>query len=187
MAPTRRQIIASAGTLITGGIATSIATQPTTGQTSVSVNGLSVPDASTQASSLSDIGLAIDGDYQYSTNQEPSRIVIRLSASRNNGYRQIDALEPTPNSPSDSGGYELSGSLLNLQSLQSGELVPSNPGETNSYTIDIRVAMEITHPNGQTAQATAEETVTIDVTKSEVTISASIGGSGQIQFETPTN
>jgi hypothetical protein len=74
-----------------------------------------------------------------------------------------------------------------LQSLQSGELVPSTPGETETYEIDVKVTMDITHPNGQTAQATAEETVPIEVTKSEVGISASIGGSGQIQFETPTN
>ena len=188
MAPTRRQLIASTGTVISGGLVATLFTTNSNAQTDVQLNGLSVQSASTTADRIEDVLLSVDASYTYDAGVNPTRVILRLEAKTNNSWMQIDATEPDTVSQSQSETIQLKGSLLKLESLDADKLVPTERGSTNSMSIDVRLTLEIQHDGDSIGTANSEDSTSINITREEIQIGMSVGGDGSIiiSTETPT-
>lgn len=184
MAPTRRQLIASAGVLLGGGAVATLATDNAQAQTDTEINGLQVPDESVETDTpISTIALSVDASYQWESSVTPTRAILRLEATTTENYRQIDATT-LPLEQSNSGSTTLEGSLSNLSGLD--DLVPETKGAENTQDISIKITLELLHNGREIGRANAEETTTLKVSQSTVEVSASLGGSGNLEVTTET-
>jgi len=185
--PTRRQLIVSAGTLITGGAVATTLTNDANAQLSTEINGLELPDASIETNTpVESITLSVDASYQYDTSIVPDRLQLRLEAKTTDEWQQIDAVNATVDGSSHSSSTTLNGSLSSLSGLET--IVPSERGTTNTESIEVRLTLTARYDGREIGTANASETVEIQATREDITIGMSVGGSGSLEVttETPT-
>ena len=182
---TRRKVLISAGSVITGGTAIATLTNDANAQLSTSINGLSVPDKSIETSTaIETITLSVDASYSYDTSIVPDRLQLRLQAKTGSEWVQIDAVNATIDGQSHSSSVTLEGSLLSLNGLET--IVPTERGTTNTESIDVRLTLTARYDGSNIGTANASETVTIEATKEDIQIGMSIGGDGSISISTET-
>lgn len=177
----RRELLASLGTVATGGIVLTQMTNPANAQ--VTIDGLSVADETVETTTdISSVDLEVNGQVDYTTNSDPTRIVIRLEAAPHDGdYTQITATEID----TTSSDYTVSGGLEDV--IDMDNIMPSDPGGENNITLDFRVGLEVYVDGSEVASATSTDTATLTVQHGSVSVEASIGGDGGIMVETATS
>jgi hypothetical protein len=181
----RRQLLASAGAFISGGIAVGFATQESSAQLDTSIQGLSVPDKSIKTNTgIKRLRLKVDANYSYDTTVTPDRLVLRLEAKTRDKWTQIDAVGATIEGNSYTNTIPLAGSLTVLDGLDS--MLPDTVGKSNTESIDLRLVLTARHNGKQIGKTKTTDTVELTATKSSASIDLGLGGSGTIETETET-
>lgn len=173
---TRRRFLTLGSTIAVGGIA--LTTLPTTqADSSVTMQGLSVSDASrTLSAPPTAVTLTVNGTYTLEgTTPEQSRVVLQVShnaVSRDmNEVINTDAVM--------SGDYTLTADLLAHPEVDAEALLPESVDSTTGTEFVVRVILLAVSGGSIQSEAVIEDTVTLSLTKDGVELSVS--GSGGIE------
>lgn len=176
--------MAGTGTLVAatvGGIAT------TTNNASATVTGeFTVPDGETTLTGeeLTDIRLQADAEWNYSSNVEIHGVELELHAGATPDTMDMLArYEDTDLGASQLSGEDtLSGSLVNTSDFSLEHFQPTSGTVSTNVVAELR--FYALRRGEVVASATKSEGFAVTVTKEELEVSVSVGGTGSVTFET---
>lgn len=173
---TRRRFLTTSATLAVGGIALTTLPKNSQATSSVTMQGLSVADASrTLSQPPSAVTLTVDGTYTLEgTRPEQSRVVAQVE--HNAVSRDMD--EVINMEDVMSGDYTLSADLLAHPEVDAEALLPESVDGTTGTEFTIRCILLAVLGGQIQSEAVIEDTATLSLTKDGVELSVS--GSGGI-------
>lgn len=181
--PTRREVISGIGS----GIIASGAILFYSGDskaTKIQVDELDIPDEQkTLTNPLNRLRLTVSGSFEVESSNQPDRIVLRVEGKRAtyDEFQQLTATDYSSDlSKSYSNTFDLEGNLLELQNVTAPDLSPGTIGETQSIDVDLRIRLVVYGDQGPIKTHTVQDTVSIEITKGEAQVSATINASGSI-------
>ena len=181
---TRRQALIGTGALVvTGGIG--IATS--SNNASATVDGdFSIPDGETVLAdqTLEDVRLEVDATYEYQSNAPLHQVELELHVGETTDTTDLIARRTRDDLGTDelAGSETLNGSLMSASDLSIGDFEPSNGEVRRTIVADLRFyALR----NGEVvADATHTETFDVVVNDEELEVNVTLGGEGEVVFET---
>ncbi len=180
---TRRKALAGIGGLLAGS-----ATYAVVGVgpvASAAADGLSIEDGTysgTDAEDLYSPVIEIDANWSYSGADSAANVMLALLFD--GGIGTTKTLPTT--GPEDGETTPLSAPVVASRNWESSQFQPSN-GETVTRDVATELRVEVRDPDGQTlAKDSAAQTVPITVEDTGVATTASIGGSGSVEFAQTT-
>ena len=180
----RRQALIGTGALVvTGGIG--IATS--SNNASATVNGdFSIPDGEAVLAdqTLEDVRLEVDAEYQYQSNAPLHQVELELHVGETADTGDLIAQHTRDDLGTDelAGSETLNGSLMSASDFSIDDFVPSNGEVRRTIVADLRLyALR----NGEAvADATHTETFDVVVNDEELQVNVTLGGDGEVIFET---
>lgn len=181
---TRRQLLIGTGVVAASGITVATLSNKTTATVSATEFAIPNKEKILADTDTQDVLLAVSVGYAFSSNADITGLKLRLKVGTSQdsaeliGRTSVDNLGTTETS----GSTELKGSLLS-----SGDFSKSNFNpESGSITTDIVAVLEMdVLRNGEIIKTVSNtDTASITVSAEEVTVDASVGGEGEISFET---
>lgn len=151
------------------------------------IDGLNVADSNREISNtVTAVQLGVDGQYEYSTSAEVTRVVFRLEVRPINGeWSQLDAFALRDNLSSEqSDTYSLSGNLVQHHQIDASEFNPSSKGESKTVSVEVRVKMSVSGSDGKIGEEVVDDSASITVSKTGVSLSSSLSGSGSVGLTT---
>lgn len=178
----RRQLLATTGTLAIGGTA-ALAAGTVPASASVELN---IPDASRSGEdgSVADVVLDVTGAYQYEVNAA-TRVTLSLSVASGasaDDWQAIDYIENSVATSSGAGQYELGGSVLSHPQYDAAEF-SAEPEETNTVEVPTRVVMEVFDGEESVVSKAAETVTTVSVENTSIEATADLTGEGTVEVK----
>ena len=182
--PTRRQALLAGGTLAT---ATTFGIVVSTDNASATVDGdFSIPNGETVLAdqTLEDVRIEVDAEYEYSSNADIHGIELELHVGATTETPDLIARHTRDDLGTDelAGSETLNGSLMSASDFSIGDFEPSNGEVRRTIVADLRFyALR----NGEVvADATHTETFDVVVNDEELEVNVTLGGEGEVVFET---
>ena len=179
----RQALIGSGALVVTGGIG--IATS--SNNVAATVDGdFSIPNGETVLAdqTLEDIRLSVDAEYEYTSNADIHGIELELHVGATTETPDLIARHTRDDLGSDelAGNETLNGSLMSASGFSIGDFEPSNGEVRRTIVADLRFyALR----NGEVvADATHTEAFDVVVKDEELQVNVTLGGDGEVIFET---
>jgi len=169
----------AAGTV--GGIAL------TSKEASANVEGsFSIPDAdqTLAGESLQDVRLSATAEWSFEANVTITGVEVELHVGAAADTLDLIARQTRENVSTDAleGTSELNGSLISAADFDIEDFRPTNGEITRTVVAELRLFV-LRDGEGET-DATARTTFDVTVQEDEVTVSATVGGDGEVSFDT---
>lgn len=178
----RRNFLIGAGSIATAGVG--IALMPDTANAEINIQEFNIPDESKEiVDPVSSARLEVNAQYQWEAGKVPTKVVLRLEATRANEYTQIAATDWRSSlDKSQSGTTTLKGNLLDCPNLTAPDLSPTDTGESKSVDLSIRLKMSVYRDGNKLSENSVEDMVSIDITKGTASASIELGGQGSVSI-----
>jgi len=181
---TRRRVLLGTGTLAAGTIG-SIAL--TAGKTTATVDGsFSIPDAdqTLAGETLNDVRLSATAEWSFDSNTTMTGVEIELHVGQGADTLDLIARQVKENvaKASLTGTTELNGSLISASDFDIEDFRPSDGELTRTVVAELR--LYVLRDGTVEAEAKSQTTFDVTVRDGEITVSASVGGSGEVAFDT---
>lgn len=135
---------------------------------------------------VNSLRLSVEGTFSWDSDSTPTRAVLRLEVGRSGSFEQLEA-ESYSNSlertHEQSFTFEDT-NLLDHERISASGVSPTSAGETTSLTITARLMLEVMKDGQELESATLEETVPIEITKTNGQTEIKMGATGDIEVGT---
>jgi len=179
--PNRRELLATGGGLLAGGVAwATVGTDGVRGAT-VSADSLSIADGqhATPGGEVYSPVVQVTAEWSYAAVESAAQVMAALLIG---GTLVDDVVTAGTAAPEDTGTTDLSGVVVDSQQWVSGDWDAPADGDV-SHNVSVELLFEVRDADGATlASATATDTPTITVSDSGPELSASVGGDGDVAF-----
>jgi hypothetical protein len=183
----RREFGLGLSGIVSGGTIAYLATDGAQG-TVIQVDGLEVKDTSESvANPVSGLQLAVNGTWDIDSDNQPSKIVLRVQgrANETNEFQQIQATDYRSDlSASMQREFSLNGNLLDLEGLNAPDLSPQEAGESISETVTVRIVLEVYHDNELTKTHEVQDSAMIEITRTLASTNVTIEATGNMSVKT---
>jgi len=180
----RRRVVLGGATLAT---ATTVGIATTSNNASATVDGdFTIPDGETVLAdqTLEDVRLAVDASYQYQSNADIHQVELELHVGATADTPDLIARHTRDDLGTDelAGNETLNGSLMSASDFSISDFTPSNGEVRRTVVADLRFyALR----NGEAvADANHIETFDVIVKDEELEVNVTLGGEGEVVFET---
>jgi hypothetical protein len=181
---TRRQAVIGAGAVVTGTTGTVVLSSD---NVTAAVQGeLTVSDASVTLvdQSLQDILIDMTAEWSYESNVRVDSVECEVhvgtrASSLDMIARQTTAVD-APNQASGSGSTDLTGSMADVSDFAVSDMVPESGSVEHTALAELRVF--IVHDDETQAEAIVRDTFTVTISQEEVSVTASVSGTGSVTF-----
>lgn len=178
----RRQILASTGSLVVGGAAVSMATSQRA-SAATNVQSLDIPPAERESEdgAVSNVTLQVSGTYQFKVNAADT-LAFELSVAPevdSADWTTLDSFEDPAGATQAQGQYTMAGSVLDHPAIASSDF-DAEPEETKVTDLPVRVDFVVLQGGEEVVEAAAKTVATVEITNTSVDASATIAGSGDI-------
>lgn len=183
---TRRTVLGASAVAITGtGALAYTQAEPAT---ALQVAGLDVSPASRTLSpngSVSGVTLSVSLDYEYQASHQPTSVEAAcfVAPSEGGSYDELDALTISDPAISDSGTVDLAGDLTDTDAFSADDFDAAE-GATNSQDVAVKCVLTIYRDGTRIGLADVSDTAQVTIQREELTVSASIAGSGSLSVAT---
>lgn len=178
---TRRRALAGVGGLLVGGGA--IATLGSAPAAAVETTGFHAEDANASVpyDTNPEPELTASGPWQYERCDGADEVMTAVLVEGD----LLASAEQDTTGPADTGDYELTGVLTEVSAFEIDAFSPPKGG-TREVEVPVEVRLEVRDARGQTlANASASDSLTLEIDDSGVRVKADIGGSAAVSV--PSN
>ena len=181
---TRRQALIGTGALVVTG---SIGIATSSNNVTATVDGdFSIPDGEAVLAdqTLEDVRIEVDAEYEYSSNAGIHGIELELHVGATTETPDLIARHTRDDLGTDelAGSETLNGSLMSASDFSIADFEPSNGEVRRTIVADLRFYAV---RNGEAvADATHTETFDVVVSDDELQVNVTLGGEGEVVFET---
>jgi len=181
---TRRRVLVGTGTLAAGTVAT---VALGSNNATATVDGdFTVPDAGTSLAgeSLQDVRLRATANWEFSGNARMTSVETELHVGAATDTLDLIARETKDGISKESltGTTDLSGSLAAASDFDIDDFRPTNGELTQTVIAELRVY--VLREDTVEAEDTAQTSFEVTVRDGEISVSGSVGGSGEVRFDT---
>lgn len=152
----------------------------------LTIDGLKIPTQQKDVSGpITAVNLSVNGSYKYKTSVTPDRVTLRLEASIQNDYAQLDAISLSNLAPEKSGEYNLKGNMAGrVPGFGHATLQPDKVGDTKRLEVQARVSLSVRDKGRKLEHKTVKDTFIIEVTKTTASVDITLSGSGSVEIIT---
>lgn len=185
MKPTRREVTAvGIGSVL--GISGLTLTSQRSSAAEIDGN-FNIPEVSEQiVNPINSLRLSVEGTMSWESDLTPTRAVLRLEVARSGAFEQMEAeaysngLERTHE---QSFSFEDT-NLLEHPRISAAGVSPTSAGETTNLTLTARLTLEVMKEGQELESATLEESIPVEITKTNGQTKISMGATGEIEIGT---
>ena len=179
--PTRRDFILGSGSIAVGVLGSTLIGTEEASAVSIDSSTFSVPDKTkTVNNTVQTVKLTANGSFSLKTNETPTRIVVRLEASRGPSWTQIDATKLNV----DTREFTLSGNLTDLETVGNADINPTERGQTKDIDLSARIILEVTKDGKTLGTDTVKDSFTVSITKEDAYATIGMDATGSLNVVT---
>lgn len=179
---TRRSVLSSAIAL--GATGTGLALYSQRSQATVTPE-FAVPDSKLvdEDGQPSGIWLFASGNWAYRVNTDVGEYALALFTRDINGsFHVVDVVETPTSLKENSGTFDLGGDLLATDAWSAADFTAPGPGKSITRNVPVGVLLRVLDPGGSLI-TDGRSTATASIMVEGKALSATIGGTGEVQFQ----
>lgn len=169
----------AAGTVATVALGSNNASATVTGE-------FSIPDAETvlAGEALNDVRLSCEASWEYDANTTMTGVEVELHVGDATDTLDLIGRQTRENIAQESltGTSELSGSLMSASAFDIADFRPSSGSVTRTVVAELR--LYVLRDGSVEAEAKEQTSVDVTVQDGEITVTAGVGGTGEVSFDT---
>jgi len=172
------------GGLVSGSLATT-ALSTKTKAVSIDNSHFDIPDTSkTVNDPVQNARITATGSFRIESNTPVSRVVLRLEATTTDTYTQIAAKSYNPNEKDVSIDFELTGSIIDLETVGQDDINPIDRGTSKSIDLTTKLSLTAYSDGEKVGSDSTKDGFTLTISKAEKQATMSLDATGNVTVVT---